>query len=59
MGCHPHTRPIIAPQLYRTLALCELETRRPSFAAEALRDLILTLIRKAVADSTWNARDLA
>jgi len=54
-----HTRPIIAPQLYRTLVLCELENRRPSFAAEAVRDLILKLIRKAVADGTWNARCLA
>jgi LysR family transcriptional regulator, nitrogen assimilation regulatory protein len=51
-----HIRPIVAPQLYRTLVMCELENRRPSFAAEAVKGLILDLVGTAVSSGVWKAR---
>lgn len=51
-----HFRPIIAPELSRRLYLCELSSRPPTFALEAIKRLILDLVRNAVLDGHWDAR---
>lgn len=51
-----HARPIISPELSRTLYLCELVSRPPTYALEAVRDLILRLVAQAVQDGHWEAR---
>ena len=54
-----HVRPIIQPELMRTLYLCELQDRAPTLAREKLRDLVLQLVRDAVLSGRWEARLLA
>ncbi|MBA89564.1 MAG: transcriptional regulator [Phyllobacteriaceae bacterium] len=49
-------RPIVEPELSRTLYLCELVSRPPTFALEAVRALILDLVASAVNDGRWEAR---
>ena len=49
-------RPIVNPELTRTLYLCELTTRPPTFALEAVRKLIVELVTDAVKNKTWEAR---
>ena len=51
-----HFRPIIEPELSRKLYLCELSSRPPTFALEAIEKLILELVRNAVRDARWDAR---
>ena len=51
-----HFRPIIEPELSRKLYLCELSSRPPTFALEAIEKLILELVRNAVLDGRWDAR---
>ena len=51
-----HFRPIIEPELSRKLYLCELSSRPPTFALEAIQKLILELVHKAVEDGRWDAR---
>lgn len=51
-----HSRPIIEPELSRKLYLCELSSRPPTFALEAIEKLILELIRNAVLEGRWDAR---
>lgn len=51
-----HYRPIIEPQLSRTLYICELADRPPTYAIETMRDLILSLVSAAVRDGRWEAR---
>lgn len=51
-----HFRPIIEPELSRKLYLCELTSRPPTFALEAIQKLILELVRKAVENGRWDAR---
>lgn len=51
-----HWRPIIEPVLTRTLHLCDLADRPPTIALEAVRELILSLVQKAVATGQWEAR---
>ena len=53
-----HYRTITEPELTRTLVLCELSERPPTFASEKIRELILQLIHEAVADGRWEARAL-
>ncbi|MBD8893590.1 LysR family transcriptional regulator [Roseibium litorale] len=48
-----HVRPITDPVLTRTLYLCELTSRPPTFAMEAIRNLILDLTRTAVRNGKW------
>lgn len=50
-----HFRPIIEPELSRKLYLCELSSRPPTFALEAIEMLILDLVRNAVLDGRWDA----
>lgn len=54
-----HSRPINQPELSRTLYLCELEDKMPTFAVEAVRALVLDLVADAVRDGRWEARLVA
>ncbi|SDD55377.1 LysR family transcriptional regulator [Ruegeria marina] len=49
-------RPIVSPTLSRTLYLCNLASRPPSYATEAICDLIFDLVRRAVEEERWSAR---
>lgn len=51
-----HFRPIVEPELSRRLHLCELASRPPTYALEAVRGLILELISDAVTEGRWEAR---
>ena len=51
-----HFRPIVEPELSRTLYMCELTSRPPTFALEAVRNLALELIEEAVNDGRWEAK---
>jgi LysR family nitrogen assimilation transcriptional regulator len=51
-----HWRPIVDPVLTRTLHLCDLADRPPTIALETVRNLILDLVRNAVASGAWEAR---
>lgn len=50
-----HVRPIVAPELSRTLHLCEMADRPATYALEAIRDLVLRLIAEAVTSGRWEA----
>lgn len=50
------SRPIIAPELFRTLYLCQLTTRPPTVAREVIHDLIVRLVVEAVESGAWPAR---
>lgn len=54
-----NARPIIAPELSRRLYLCHLAQRPPTFATEAIRAVLLDLVRKAVLDGRWDAQLIA
>jgi len=49
-------RLIDSPKLLRTLYLCELASRPPTFAMEAVRGIVLDLIEEAVTSGRWQAR---
>ncbi|RJE88047.1 LysR family transcriptional regulator [Paracoccus onubensis] len=51
-----HARAITNPELSRTLHLCQVATRPRTFASEAIRALLLALVRKAVTDGRWEAQ---
>jgi LysR family nitrogen assimilation transcriptional regulator len=54
-----HARPIVQPEISRTLHLCHLADDRPAtFLMEAMRRLILSLIAEEVASGAWDARAL-
>lgn len=48
-------RPIISPELTRTLYACEISDRPATFALEAVRSLCLTLVMQAVKSGQWHA----
>ena len=50
-----HARPIVSPDLNRTLYVCELADRPATFASERIRDLIVQLIYEAIAEGHWTA----
>ncbi|MER8375865.1 LysR substrate-binding domain-containing protein [Mesorhizobium sp. M1338] len=50
-----HFRPIIEPELSRTLFICEIADRTGTFAAEAVRAVILDLVADAVIKGKWDA----
>ena len=52
-------RPIVEPELSRTLYLCELTTRTPTYAREAVKTMLLELIAGAVRSGLWEARLIA
>lgn len=49
-------RPIVSPQLSRKLYLCELASRPPRFALEAMSGLIMELLQNSVERGDWKAR---
>ena len=49
-------RPIVAPELSRTLHLCRLASRPPTFATEAVQALLLQHVRGAVTAGSWEAQ---
>ena len=49
-------RPIVSPTLSRTLYLCNLASRPPTYATEAICELILELVKRAVSEGRWNAQ---
>ena len=51
-----HYRPIVEPELSRTLYVCEMADRPATYALEAVRRLILDLVRHSVMDGRWEAR---
>ncbi len=50
------SRPIVTPELTRTLYICELADRPATFALETVRHLCVTLSLDAVAGGRWKAR---
>ncbi|MFW8637398.1 LysR family transcriptional regulator [Cribrihabitans pelagius] len=50
-----HARPLIEPELSRTLYMCELADRPATFAQEWVRSLILQLTYAAIDKGTWEA----
>ena len=54
-----HFRPIVEPELSRTLYICEMAERPATFALEAVRTLTLELVADAVRAGKWEARLLA
>lgn len=53
------SRPIVSPELNRTLFICELADRPATFALETVRHLCLTLSLDAVASGRWQSRPVA
>ena len=51
-----HFRPIVEPELSRTLYVCEMAERPATFALEAVRKDILDLVADAVNMRKWEAR---
>jgi LysR family nitrogen assimilation transcriptional regulator len=49
-------RPIISPVLSRTLHICHLAARPPTFASEAIRATLLQHVRAAVSSGAWEAQ---
>lgn len=50
-----HFRPIIEPELSRTLYLCEMADRPATYALEAVRRLMLEQTKQAVKERKWEA----
>lgn len=48
-------RPIIEPELSRTLYMCELAERPATFALETVRNLTINLALQAIAEGIWDA----
>src|SRR5690606_24417277 len=51
-----HFRPVVEPELSRTLYVCEMAERPATFALEAVRADILGLVAEAVRSNRWQAR---
>lgn len=49
-------RPIINPVLSRTLYLSRLASRRPTFASETIRSVLVERVREAVLTGIWDAQ---
>lgn len=49
-------RPIVAPELVRTLYICEMTDRPPTFALETVRQLCINLTLDAIASGRWDAK---
>lgn len=54
-----HFRPIVEPELSRTLYICEMAERPATFALEAVRKVILDLVADAVRAGKWEAKLLS
>jgi len=53
-----HWRPIVQPEIGRTLYLCQRADRPATFLMEAVRGLVLSLIAAEIAAGRWDARAL-
>lgn len=53
-----HFRPVVEPEMSRTLYLCEMAGRPATFALETMRGLMLSLVDEAVRSGRWEARSL-
>lgn len=53
-----HFRAITDPELSRTLYLCQMAERPATYALEAVRALILRLVRQSVQSGAWEATPL-
>lgn len=53
------SRPIIEPDLWRTLYVCEIADRPATYALETVRRLCISLTLNAVASGAWEARTAA
>ena len=53
-----HYRQIVAPELSRTLYLCQMADQPATFLLEAMRRLILDLIQTQISSGNWDARSL-
>ena len=53
-----HARPIIEPDLSRTLCLCRRSDRPATFVMEAMRKLILSLLQAEIAAGRWEVKPL-
>lgn len=51
-----HSRQIVGPELSRTLYICNLASRPPTYASEAVRALLLDHVRGAVTSGLWDAQ---
>jgi LysR family nitrogen assimilation transcriptional regulator len=51
-----HFRPIIVPELSRTLCICEMADRPATYALETVRTVILGFVTEAVTSGRWEAR---
>ncbi|MCO6383289.1 MAG: LysR family transcriptional regulator [Vannielia sp.] len=49
-------RPIVSPELSRTLHICRLASRPSTYASEAIRETLLSHVRQAVASGVWDAQ---
>jgi len=49
-------RPVVEPELLRTLHICRLSDRPATYVVEAMRALLLELVGQAVASGEWPAR---
>jgi LysR family nitrogen assimilation transcriptional regulator len=54
-----HFRPIIEPELSRTLYLCEMADRPATYALETVRAVMLELVSEAVINGRWEAKLLS
>lgn len=52
-------RPIVEPELSRTLYICEMAERPATFALETVRKVVLGLVADAVSAGRWEAKLLA
>ncbi len=50
------SRPIVEPELVRTLYICEMSDRPATFALETIRQLCINLTLDAVATNRWDAK---
>ncbi|MBA3448370.1 MAG: LysR family transcriptional regulator [Pseudaminobacter sp.] len=51
-----HFRPIVEPELSRTLYICEMAERPATFALETVRKVVLGLVADAVRAGEWEAK---
>lgn len=54
-----HFRPIVEPELSRTLYICEMAERPATFALETVRRVVLGLVADAVSAGRWEAKLLS
>lgn len=51
-----YARPIVEPELPRTLQICRLADRQATYAVKAMRALLIELVSGVVVPGSWPAR---